>query len=478
MPDTSGQPQIIFAVATGQGVANLPPIREWARPDRDTVVWLESPAARERHLTVGINAVLAGLGVRVDEPIALADESDPGEVAERIGQRLAAAPDHRPVAVLNGGPKVTALGIDQALRDRRDGTYLYGQAPRPELWHREGNAPPDTRPYAWRPASPEAGLADVLACTGHRLAGAPSARLWPDAQPPALPAEVAGYGTDWEATAELHRQAGQRPPEVANLDALTRLLPTYRGLRRDFPQRAEGLTGALDNMAGVVAGQVVSSGVPFAAKGRAELSRRLADFLPKAAEESFNAFRKQILEAARDRAYRSDASEPIAVGPIFEAAVAQRVARWLAANSVRLAPVLESAWHGVSVARQGDGATAAEFDILLVLRNGLLIHIECKSFRTQMTELHAGLQRLQQAGSGLARLAIAAPLPTPFSGEDWFKALHDFRQLVEGPLPYTYLAFDLPGQPREYVPRESRQTFRCPTFEEGLERLLGPCLPS
>jgi hypothetical protein len=477
MTEPTGQPQLIFAVATGQGVANLPPIREWARAGRDTVVWLESPAARERGLTAGINAVLAGLGIGVAEPVALADETDPSEVAERIGQRMRAAPEHRPVAVLNGGPKVTALGIDQALRDRTDAVYLYGQAPRPALWHRQGDAPPRTRPYAWRPASPEGGLADVLACTGHRLAGAPSARLWPDGETPALPPGATGYGTDWDATAELHRQAGQRPPEVDNLDALARLLPTYHGLRQDYPQRAERLTGALGNLAGVVAGQVVTSGAPFAARGRAELSRRLAEFLPKAAEESFNAFRKQILEAARDRAYRSEASEPIAVGPIFETAVAQRVARWLAANGERLAPVLESAWHGVSVARQADGATAAEFDILLVLRNGLLLHIECKSFRTQMTELHAGLERLQQAGSGLARLAIAAPLPTPFSGEDWFKALHEFRQLVEGPLPYSYLAFDLPEQPREYVPRESRQTFRCPTFEEGLEGLLAPFLP-
>jgi hypothetical protein len=73
--------------------------------------------------------------------------------------------------------------------------------------------------------------------------------------------------------------------------------------------------------------------------------------------------------------------------------------------------------NGVPVVR--DGQVLAQFDVLLVLKNGILWHLECKTFTTHQKDLDARLFTLQRAGSQLARMAVCAPLLTHHVGEPW-----------------------------------------------------------
>jgi hypothetical protein len=135
---------------------------------------------------------------------------------------------------------------------------------------------------------------------------------------------------------------------------------------------------------------------------------------------------------------------------------------------------VQSAWLNVAVAREAmPHKPSVDFDVLLVLRNGVLIHLECKSAEVDVRDLDARIFRLQQTSSRVARLAVVLPLFTRQAGAVWFNHLCDRRYEIEQ-ADIPVLPFTWPGQPAAYnTPAlEAADPIPCPTFEAALEALL------
>jgi hypothetical protein len=445
-------PQLFVVVSTGQNVANLPPVLERARPG-DLVLWVESASATSDNRAAGARQVLRRAGLaEITAPVRVAEENDPAEVARAC--RAALEPWRRSaeiVLVVNGGRKLTPAGLIEGCRELAP-TLLYGEGDRAELWVFEGGAgrPPRKQPYARHRLD----LADVLEVSGHVLANPDEARrAWPTPQPfPDLEQEA--YGRDAQATRKLHadhhawasRGVGDDATPVHYGD-LARLLPPPRldKWRRALEPLAQ--SGQLDN--------------PDVRKAIYNATLRLAD----------------DARMARHSEGLTPPARPL--GPCLERAVLRRTARWAEAHG---APVVQSVWGHVKAARAANPAdVVAEFDALLVLRNGILIHLECKSAAAERKDLDARLLNLQRAGSRLARMAVCVPVCTAFADEEWFQRLHELRRRVEADWGLPFVPLTLEGQPAEYqvtAPDGGRVACHCPTFEEALGRLLAPFAPS
>jgi hypothetical protein len=435
--------RLFVVVSTGQNVANLPPLLEHAEPG-DKVVWVESAPARRGRWSAGARGVLERLGLvtlpdtcveEIDDLAGLADASrDAVEHARREGLRA-----H---LILNGGPKLTPLGLLRAWGGLEP-VLLYGEQ-QPAVcksFHTSLAGPAEVRPYHRHMLD----LPEVLEVSGHQLHDSRGTKFWPGPLADDLARER--YGDDAAFTAGLHQAhhlRGQPLPREA--------LPSYRVAcqlteeevrkwKQDVlsPLRKRGLQMSADDAG------------PFEL-----LYNRTLGLAWAAAKERHGAARPAV--------------EPL--GPAFHRAVARRVHAWLEAVNH---PAVHSAWRDVKVAgRRDPHVVLAEFDVLLVLKNGVLWHLECKSFEADLKDLDARLFNLQQAGSQLARMALCGPVLTGCAGEPWFTAQHDLRLRIEARQRLTFVPFTLPGQPGTYVVEEvgAPQTFACPTLEETLEGAL------
>lgn len=157
------------------------------------------------------------------------------------------------------------------------------------------------------------------------------------------------------------------------------------------------------------------------------------------------------------------------IGSMFEQAVAVRLLGFLAERR-QYRDILNSVWKNVKIGRRGTGVAAMECDLLVVLKNGILIHIECKSHQATSKDLNARLLNLQQSASQLAQMAICSPCYTSFANRPWFEAQHEFKHRIEQLPSFVHIPFDLRGQPREY--RLHGKAFLCATFEEALGAML------
>lgn len=81
-------PRLFLAVSTGQRVANLPPILECARAERDAVVWLDSELARKSRWSEGASTVLRKRGYQVFATKDVLDEDVLPDVPAEVTQAL------------------------------------------------------------------------------------------------------------------------------------------------------------------------------------------------------------------------------------------------------------------------------------------------------------------------------------------------------------------------------------------------------
>jgi hypothetical protein len=151
-------------------------------------------------------------------------------------------------------------------------------------------------------------------------------------------------------------------------------------------------------------------------------------------------------------------------GDALENAVARRVVRWAEAHKPAS---LQSVWFRVEAARREKPADKiAELDVILVVRNGVLLHLECKSgFTIARKDLEARHHNLRQASSLKADMVLCVPPFAEFAGERWSKRLHTRCQEIKKwqwpVLPLT-LAHSVHGGAPTHGP----------SFEDELERLL------
>lgn len=144
------------------------------------------------------------------------------------------------------------------------------------------------------------------------------------------------------------------------------------------------------------------------------------------------------------------------------------------------AAVVQSCWRNVKLCAEATpDRQHAEWDYALVLRNGIILSLECKSSPStaEQKDLEARLQKLHEASSRLARMAVCVPLYSALADESWFGQLHELRlRIDEQPGRFALLPFTLPGQPASYEVRTAAgvRPHPCPQFEEALAGWMRP----
>lgn len=372
--------QRFVLVSTGQNVANLPPLLEFAN-EGDEVVWIESKEASEGKWTEGARRVLDFHRLRQSQTVRVRDINDPSEIV-RVLKAETAGWDHvvPTTVVLNGGRKFTPIGVLFGLKDFAP-VAVYGNDPPAEYRRFESSfeQSPTVAPYSYH----ELDLEEILACKGYRIENPTSAiRFWPGAEPFGFfPPD---YGTDSGYSLELHRK--------------------YHG----------GTARAGD----------------------------------------------------------------LRIGDVFEGAVARQVYHWLERYH---RDAVQSAWANVQVVPIGDASNrTTQLDVVLVLKNAILLHLECKSHESNKKDLDARILNLRNVSSQLARLVIGMPIYTGAAAEDWFRLRREKVDTLERQ-GFTVLPFTLPGQPVSYSWTDSAglaRTDTCASFESHLDDLLRPYRPS
>lgn len=432
---------LFVLVSTGQKVANLPPVLEHARVG-DHVLWIESDEAQRKNWTRAPRALLEDRGLVTVATARIEHVNDPARLAAVLAPYAETAGQYEAVfLVANGGTKLTPVGLLFGF-ERCNARLLYGDAePAVHSLFPSGlDVPTAGVPYTQH----DLDLPDILRLNGYTFATAsPPTRLWPDPLPKGYADEP--YGANPVHTFDLHARHHARaaaPPAGARVP--------FADLARLAP-------------------------VAFTKWGRAVQDVRNA-LNPQTQAGLYHSTLK-LDEAARRAAGAADsagAAPPI--GDAFERAVGRRVRAWLEGTGH---PAVQSVWSDVAVARDSSPHQKdVQFDILLVLRNGVLIHLECKSALVDVRDLDARIHRLRETGSQLARLAVVLPVYTTAVERDWFATIHAARAQVQQ-ARLSALAFTWPGQPERYtVPgSDPPEEVACPAFEAALDDLLRPYRP-
>lgn len=498
----NGETTLFVAVATGQNVANLPPILEMGRRG-DAVLWVLSPGAASGSGTTGANHVLERRGLRILPPASVEDINVPSAVASGVLGPLTEAVQRagRLVVVLNGGQKLTPIGL-AAVAQAAGGTesrLLYGQSQPAELWVIQ----PDTWEVERRPYSQSLTVPEILACSGYAIANRGEARpVWYRRQG-VLSRPAASYPPEDEAANALHREYHLR----GRATRFELFAPGYEELASFFGEQAlTSWKATVDRF--LAAGeevlcrrlyeatvQLLGCGAFVPGWGRLDASekerlrtglhavrqhvRRLRRAEPSAdlsppLKEVYLVVRSRLRIAAEQCMARRHPTLP-PLGPAFEAAVEGRLVEWLGGGG-RGTQVVSEVWANVKVGRKGVALVDAEFDLLLALVNGILVHLECKSFTADQKDLDARLTTLQASGSRLAEMVVVGPVYSRHAEEDWLRHVENLRQRIESLGRSRFIPFTMRGQPgfyRRQAADGSEETVQVPSFEESLTELLG-----
>ncbi|MDW8312672.1 MAG: hypothetical protein RMK02_08040 [Burkholderiales bacterium] len=382
-----------------------------------------------------------------------------------------------PVHVIgNGGTKLQSLALAEVLRCARpdafsegsNGLLFYNESDRCLL---RAYGPQLKLNRQQRYERHRLGIADVVALNRKRLHH-PGVLLFErraDGQEficlePVDPA-LLWYGKDIERTLEAHAKHYERPkrmkpleewplPEVSEVKRNRRTGPDYYKI---VPRlNAQGLAiraHQLDQLVGTI---------------RRLLAEARRDII------------RQEAEASGDYA----PVEPL--GAPFERAVQARFMRWLRESPARA--IVQEVRANVKIESQmRPGIVESELDLLIMLRNGILLAIDAKAGDIdENKDLDARLLNLQASTSQLAQMAICAPLYTMCFAEPWFKLQHEVRERVLTVGRMRFLPFTFEGQPESYIwppdalnePQpDAPKTIAVPSFEAALSGWIGRYAP-
>ncbi len=488
------KPRLFVLVATGQPVANLPPVLELAKPG-DQVLWILSRTAQREGWDQGPSRVLERYDLKILKPIQVGHINNPAELSEKL-QPVASswAGKCRPILVANGGNKLTPVGLLRAFEKQKP-VVVYNNGRPVQLWMFQHGVfhSPSIRPYQRH----QLDLADVLEASGHRIQNPDEAeQLWPRDTLPERLQRANSYGIDPKFTRDLHEVHAQWNSFKPDL---TEKPVPYNDVRAFLTEKRirrwkRSLTGTLNallvkhlsaedeeveetNAEEETIKEEKRREAICKAEKESGKSYILESIVPEQCWQGFYWATAKLVRDAKIKQMRAGMSQPaVGLGATFENAVARRLLEWM--DDRNSSPAIQSIWRNVVISHRKEEVVIAELDLLIVLRNGAFIHIECKSFTTQIKDLYARLLNLQHAGSRLAQMVVCVPVFTDFAQESWFRPLHHLSQLIRRTRGLHLLPFTLKNQPLEYkwqTPTGKKsETIPCPRFEDALEKLIRP----
>ncbi len=425
------QATVFVALSTGQNIANVLPILELAHPENgDQVLWIESATAKK--WSAGAIEVLQRHGITAITTLEVSD--DPASLQQALAAHdLVKNGTHIIKLIANGGTKLQMLAASKALNGHLD-ELLYNSDRQCVVEHDRYGQPVQSVPYQNHHIT----LADMLECNNREIVPGTERCIWPTAQVPELPR----YGTDVEYTRECHLKISEweknRPNEPKKAFSYGRAAEIHSAQGEKFRAHIRSVCGFDSSV------KLKKSDLELIYNSAHTLDREAWKFQKK------NATQKQAPH----------------VGRKLEDAVATRVVHWLEANP-EFSRIVQSAWCNVKVRQRGSEEDALELDTALLLKNGILLHLECKSFDAHIKDMNSRLGELQRSFSQLAKIAICAPSYPAFNRDSWYKKYDENVETMKKWKQFKFVEFTLPDQPGA----------EGMTFEQALENWLKPYLP-
>lgn len=481
------RPKRFYVVATGQAQANLPPLYALAGHG-DSVVWIETPLAKQKGYSVTSQAVLAKrLGSPDPEDklsVSDADILNPDRLKEILLADIGTHPDADPILIATGGPKYMMFGVDRAAC-KLGFPVAYtdiGSAELLTLAHPSGS-------FTHGPLTNPITLDEWLAVNRLELCSTfpPPIEIWPTPSlgAPLDPARDLAFASDsacQRAFFAIHRAKAKKAKELAGQAPPSEIPDEFTatdGFRLDWRKLADHISHRP-----VPNGNDVRALRSFLARQarRAAAMQRPPLSLDPAAVDQLK--QDRWLDPEFDPANPGAPSHrQFAAGDRFEEAVALRVQRFVQINP-RIAAIISGIFLKVSIASPEDPLIRfTELDVAILLKNATLIHLECKCGReADESDTYYRLGKLQHVGKSGASLVFCIPMFPELAGSPEFEFLYEPYRRIVGlqavNLNLGLIFYTNPGQtgPFECSPL-NHDPFNVIPFEHGLTALLGRYVP-
>lgn len=470
--------QLFVMVSTGQNVANLPPVLEMANPG-DYFLWIESPKAAAEQWSSGSTAVLKSFGLIAEKPIRVEELNDPSQIVQACKPRVGAYVEKKlnVILVANGGMKLTPIGLSRAWEAAKP-LMIYGYDIPSCYWvYESGDTPAFSKPFERHRLD----LNHILQARGYQIVQNSGQQIWPATQQ-ALSLSNERYGFDETFTRAFHLQHWQwgssKPAfqEHLSYEKAKSVVGPEETNKWQQSVYATFSAGACSMWAAIQKRLPPKLAIPKPNPAVLYDQKRAED--QSWAQTAYHAALK-LSDNARSRLAQADFECPNApIGSVFESYVAHRALQWIQNSSAK--SVIQSIWFNVKVAKcRSLGKVEAEMDLLFVLKNAVLVHLECKTFTVDNKDLDARMLNLQLASSSLAKMAICAPIYTSMAQEPWFKSIHKYKTNIEDNLRFKIIPMTLPGQPASYQNPDPGQpsSISVPSFEKSMDQLFAPYMP-
>jgi len=457
--------QLFVLISTGQQVANIPPVLSFAK-EGDKVLWLESQFSQDRKWVDGAINLLdrkhleqysALIDGDIDNPnvmhttlrIALDNEDVFSDACERI------------YIVLNGGKKLTPIGLvfaaqELSSKNNCELLFLYGdnQPVQLKIHHANIMEEQEIIPY-----SPEKMLntEDIFSINNLEIE---YSRRWAwDSNE-----SYERYGVDADFTRRVHDCYNRGFDHESDAPTLTTDWPAYH----HWTKRSEKSWKAAVRQSL----ELFDRKYPTH-RTDIDLSELLASkvrkFYPAVHERQTS--REEKIELKKE-GWMNNAGG-MKFGFRFEEAVWQRTVNFLCRNQ-EYQKLVKECLLGVKVKRQS--VQESELDVLLTLTNGILIHLECKTWTFEKKDADARIQVLQKSASNLSAMYVVAPLFPSMNDADWFDDMyHRFENIKKNVGSGKIIAFTMPNPPHEFTLKHQQQPEKKlspPNFEMALKNIL------
>ncbi|MSR19341.1 MAG: hypothetical protein EXS00_09335 [Phycisphaerales bacterium] len=360
---------------------------------------------------------------------------DFAEIATKARAAIASQSGYDIIAVVNGGKKPWALAVVGACGT--NARVAYGESPQSEVSVWSTRDPSRAQRIAYD-FTPPLALHEVLAC------GNSVAEDDPDAQGKLI----------WDSTngrMNLDRPALESDDKIDEKFRFAHEFHLKMRTLEDSPYPSTNAAMALQQKSvgklrehlrrtvnGVLRRNRASQSDVTITPALAEADFTEQDLVP------FVGAVRALLERARNKVATREAKMAVGkpappIGHDFEHRVADAVVSYIEGSPNKCA--LASVWWGVKVrhVEAKPSQTDAEWDILLVHRNGVITCLECKTVAATKKDMDARRAMLSLRTSNLARLVLVIPGYTAFADQEWFKNLTVFGSKHPGALRLTRL---------------------------------------
>ncbi len=481
----------LFCLGTFQAIANLPPLLAVAEAG-DQVIFLDSKAVDSQKIIRLLPKNLRTQTLKISDALP--------KIIEEVSNFLSTVPKEQSIYfIFNGGTKLSSLAVLEALRERAP-SIIYGQEKPCEYWECESKLQEVKRFFY-----PTAGitLEMVLASNGVELFGSENKKIY---SYQAIE-NIFSKNFSYKLADTIHfydnyfdRFNNNAIREILSFDNLLKVnrkaIVSWQNVLIDLIQQPLKEKAIIE---GVYQATLILLSLSEEEQ-RTYLEKALQDenlervcqsniliFLSKnypsyqskliSNYESLKGFYNKFLRALEITPV-VPTGENLGIGRVFEEATAARTIDFLK-NNPDFQKIISEIWLNVKICNQKNPETVtAEYDVLILLKNAILLHLECKSGSFKQKDIDARQYVMQGITSKLAKFYIVSPLFTNLQRKPYFASMLENFKALEKQRDTAYFFLTIPNQPNTftYQDDEQQKTVPIPTFEDSLKKILQPYL--